>query len=257
MKWSSPLLALLCLSLLSTAAHADRRQFLQSYTPYLAPAQNLELEVHTIAGSGQGDSVGVSWLNRIELEYGLSDRLTGAAYLNFVQDAGTDAPMVFDGPSLELIYQLARPGQLPVDPAAYLEVRANGNEVEWEPKLLLAKRIYRLVAITNVVGEFEHIDAGPHKGESEKKLQITGGLSREFGNAFAFGLEAVYTRAYEEDGPDATSVLLGPTMNFQSPKLQLSLGWHPQISGSPESSNGLNLADFPRSEVRMLLGVSL
>ena len=51
--------------------------------------------------------------------------------------------------------------------------------------------------------------------------------------------------------------LLGPTLNFQTSKVQLSLGWHPQLSGSPSSSGHLNLADFPRSEIRVLLGVGL
>src|SRR5439155_7218628 len=114
-------------------AHADRRYFVQSYTPYLAPAGTLELEVGSFASVGQGDSTGASWLNRLEFEYDITDRLTGALYLNFLQDAG-DAPTTFDGPSIELIGRLADPGRLPVDPAAYLEVRAKGGELEIEPK---------------------------------------------------------------------------------------------------------------------------
>src|SRR6516225_1496854 len=92
------------LLLAATTAHADRRYFVQSYTPYLAPSGNLEFEATSIALSGQGDSTATAWENRMEFEYGISDRLTGAFYLNFVQPAG-DAPTTFDGPSLELIYQ--------------------------------------------------------------------------------------------------------------------------------------------------------
>src|SRR5262245_47030372 len=101
-------------------AHADRRYFVQSYTPYLAPAGNLELEVFSSAFLGQGDSSSTAWQNRLEFEHGITDRLTGALYLNFIQHPGEDASTVFDGPSLEFIYRLAEPGQLPVDPAAYL-----------------------------------------------------------------------------------------------------------------------------------------
>ena len=239
------------------SAHADRRYFLQSYTPYVAPAGNLELEATSIAASGQGDSTGTAWKNRIEFEYGITDRLTGAMYLNFIQPAGFDAPTTFDGPSLEFIYRLAEPGRLPVDPAAYLEVRANGNELEVEPKLLLARRIYRLVTTVNVIGEFERINAGVNKGTTEKKLELAFGMSRELGKVFAFGLEAVYARQFLDQAADPSSVLLGPTINLQSSKVQLSLGWHPQISGNPASTRGLNLADFPRSEVRLLVGVEL
>src|SRR5262245_63419420 len=97
---------LLCLVtfLVPAAAHADRRYFVQSYTPYLAPAGNLELEATSIARSGQGDTTATGWENRVEFEYGVTDRLTGAFYLNFVQPPGPGAPLTFDGPSLEFIY---------------------------------------------------------------------------------------------------------------------------------------------------------
>ena len=243
-----------CLMLCSAApGHADRRYFVQSNSPYLAPAGNLELEVFSIAASGRGDTTGTAWKNRIEFEYGITDRLTGAAYLNFVQPAGAGAPMSFDGPSLELVYRLAETGTLPVDPAAYLEVRANGSELEIEPKLLLGRRIYRLVTTVNVVGEFERSS----DGTIEKNLLLTAGASREIGRVVAVGIEAVYERGFVEDGPDVSSVLLGPTINFQTPKVQLALGWHPQISGRPASAGRLNLVDFPRSEVRLIVGVEL
>lgn len=239
------------------SAHADRRYFVQSYTPYLAPAGNLELEVASIAASGQGDTTATAWQNRIEFEYGITDRLTGAAYLNFVQPAGVDAATTFDGPSLEFIYRLSEPGKLPVDAAAYFEVRANGSELELEPKLLLARRIYRLVSVVNVIGEFERHDAGEARGTTEKNLELTAGVSREIGHVVAVGLEAVYTREFLSGDPDASSVLLGPTINLQTPKVQLAIGWHPQITGRPASTHGLNLSDFPRSEVRLLVGVEL
>lgn len=252
------LAVLAALSLLvAGVAHADRRYFVQSHTPYLAPAGNLELEVAAIAASGQGDSSATAWRNRVEFEYGITDRLTGAAYLNFVQPAGEDAPLSFDGPSIELIGRLAEPGRLPVDPAAYLEVRANGSELEIEPKLLLARRIHRLVSAINLIGELERHTAGSERGTTEKSLQITAGASREIGRVVAVGLEAVATRLLLDGRPDATSFQLGPTVNLQTPKLQLVLAWHPQVAGHPTSSGGLNLSDFPRSEVRVLLGVEL
>jgi hypothetical protein len=49
-----PVAVLAGLMLAVTAAHADRRYFVQSYTPYLAPSGNLELEAFSIARSGQG-----------------------------------------------------------------------------------------------------------------------------------------------------------------------------------------------------------
>ena len=255
--WARITLPVLLVSLLATAAHADRRYFVQSYTPYLAPGGNLELEAWSAARSGQGDSTATEWQNRIEFEYGISDRLTGAMYLNFVQPPGPEPATTFDGPSLELIYRLADPGRLPVDPAAYLEVRANGSEIELEPKLLVAHRVYKLVSVVNVVGEFEHHSAGDERGTTEKNLILTAGMSREIGRVLAVGVEAVYTRGFEGEGADPSSLLLGPTINLQTPKVQIALGWHPQITGHPTTSGSLNLGDFPRSELRLILGVEL
>jgi hypothetical protein len=251
------ILVVLAASTLAAAARADRRYFVQSYTPYLAPAGNLELEATSLARSGQGDTTATSWQNRIEFEYGITDRLTGAAYLNFVQPPGLDSPMTFDGPSLEFIYRLADPGRWPVDPAGYLEVRANGSEVELEPKLLLARRVYKLVSAVNVIGEFERHDAGDERGTTEKNLFVTAGLSREIGRVVAIGVEAVYARVFADEGPNPSSWLLGPSLNLQTPKLQITVGWHPQITGRPATSRGLDLGDFPRSEVGLIVGVEL
>lgn len=249
--------ACLLLVLASPAARADRRYFVQSYTPWLAPAGNLELETITVARSGQGEAAATGWQNRIEFEYAMTDRFTAAAYLNFVQAPEENAASRFDGPSLEFIYQLAEPGALAVDPAAYFEVRANGSELELEPKLLFARRVYRLVGVVNVAGEFERITTGEERGETEKAVEVTAGLSRELGRMFALGVEGVYTRELLDGTPDASRWLVGPTINVQTPKIQMALGWHWQASGSPATSGSLNLADFPRSEVRFLLGVEL
>ena len=254
---SRPFLIAIALLSLAAPAHADRRYFVQSYTPWLQPAGNLELETITIARSGQDGATATGFGNRFEFEYGVTDRLTAAAYLNFVQAPTEDAPTRFDGPSLEFLYRLAEPGALPVDPAAYLEVRANGSEVEVEPKLLLARRVYQLVGVVNLNGEFERITAGDEQGETEKALGFTAGVSREFGKTLALGLESVYTRELHDETDDAARWLLGPTLNVQSAKVQMSLGWHWQVAGSPATRDGLNLADFPRTEVRLLLGVEL
>ena len=244
------------LLMLSTPAWADRRYFVQTYTPYLAPAENLEFETWAIAQEGRGDSTNTSWQTRAEFEYSISDRLTGAAYLNFVQDAG--GPQRFDGPSLEVIYQLAEPGKMLLDPAVYLEVRESGEELELEPKLLLGRRHDTWVAAANVIGEFEYLHNAPAGYEdSEKKLELTLGVSREFGAAFAIGLEGSYRSEFVDNATDPSALFLGPTINLQSSKIQLSIGWHPQISGSPSTHGGRNLADAPRSEFRMIIGVDL
>jgi hypothetical protein len=252
----SPLLVPLLALVIAGAAHADRRYFVQSYTPYLAPAGTLEFESWSIAASGQGDSSNTAWVNRAEFEYAINDRLTGAAYLNFVQPGGGEA-MKFDGPSLELIWLLGQRGAIPLDPALYLEVRENGEELEIEPKLLLARRWGPTLGAINLVGEYEKIHAGEEDGETEKSFRVTAGLSHELGAALAWGLEGLYQRTIDEDEGNPSAIFAGPTINLQTTKLQLALGWHPQLWGDPSSSGNLALDHFPRSEFRMILGIGL
>ena len=165
--------------------------------------------------------------------------------------------MRFDGPSLEMIYQLGERGRIPLDPALYLEARENGDELEIEPKLLLAHRHGPVLGVVNLIGEYETHHTGDEQGESEKSLRVSGGLTRELGATWALGLEAFYHRRLDEDAGNPSALFAGPTLNFQATKLQLALGWHPQWWGDPDSSGGLDLADFPRSEFRLILGTDL
>lgn len=245
-----------CILVLSTSARADRRYFVQSYTPYLGAAGNLELETWAIAREGRGDSTNTAWQTRVEFEYGITNRVTGAAYLNFVQDPG--AAQQFDGPSLEVIYKLAEPGRIPLDPALYFEVRENGEELELEPKLLLGHRFDAWVAAANVIGEFEYLhNSTPGYPDQEKKLELTLGVSREFGAWLAVGIEGRYHSEFVDQATDPSALFVGPTINLQTQKVQLAIGWHPQVTGTPSTHGSRNLADAPRSEFRMILGVGL
>jgi len=239
----------------SGVVHADRKYFVQSYTPYLAPAGTLEFEAWSIAKSGQQGAAGTSWRNRAEFEYAISDRLTGAAYLNYEQEGGE--AMSFEGPSLELIYLLGERGKIPLDPAVYLEVLESGDVLEIEPKLLLGHRAGAFIGAVNLVGEFETHHTGEESGEWEKVFQVTGGVARDFGATFSFGIEAFYERQLEEDEGNPSAFFAGPSLNYQTTKFQLALGWQPQLGGDPSSDGNLGLEHFPRSEFRLILGTDL
>ena len=111
--------------------------------------------------------------------------------------------------------------------------------------------------MANVIGEFEfHHRKVEGKSETKKVLNVVGGLSREFGPRVAIGAEARYERGFVDEGDAPSAIFAGPTVNFQMPKVQLALGWQPQIQGTPKSTGSLNLGDFARSEFRMILGVT-
>jgi len=255
-------LALTALLLPGTAA-ADRKYFVETYTPYLAPGGETEVETWIASHSGlEGSNGKVAWDWRQELEYGVTNRLTAAAYLNFSRPPG--GALRFESPSLELIYRLADPGRLPGDPAIYLETTESGDELELEPKLLLGHRLRRLVTAVNLVGEFEfrHNDSEIlERGAILRKewaWQLSGGASYEVTHHLAAGLEARYRAEFPNFGPREGSALhVGPTLNLVSGKVQIALGILRQGRGAPRTWGRLNLADFDRTEVRGVLGVDL
>ena len=258
MKGFACALVLLALAVPASLARADGRYFVGTYLSHVDSAGHRELELWSTAFPGQGDSTNTDWENRAEIEYAVTNRLTGSIYLNYAQSGAPEAPQRFEGPSLELIYALAEPGRIPLDPAAYLEVRENGDELELEPKLLLSGRMDRWVGAANVIGEFEwhhrNVEGEP---ETRKSLAFAAGLSREVGGWLAVGLEGRYLRESPETGEDPAALFVGPTINFQADEIGIAVGWQPQLWGSPQSTSSLNLADFPRSEVRMILSVDL
>jgi hypothetical protein len=250
------------LSLPGTAA-ADRKYFVETYTPYTSPAGEIEVETWLTSRSGQQDrNGGVAWDWRAELEYGVTDRLTAAAYLNYTKPAG--GALRFESPSLELIYRLADRGRLPGDPAIYLETTESGKELELEPKLLLAHRARRLVTAVNLIGEIEFRHNDDELLESGSVLrnawawEVSGGTSYEVTHHLAAGLEARYRAEYPNFGPrEGAALHIGPAINLQMGEVQIGLGVLGQVTGTPRTSGHLNLADFDRTQVRAVIGVEL
>lgn len=250
-------------AVLTGTASADRKYFVETYTPYVAPAGELELESWLTSRSGNaGDHGATSWDLREEIEYALTHRFAAAAYLNFSRPAGE--ALRFESPSLELIYSLAEPGRLPGDPALYLETTESGDELELEPKLLLAHRARRFVGAMNLVGEFEfrHDDEELLADGSVMRKQwawkVTGGAAYDLSPRVAVGVEARYVAEYPNFGPRSGAAFsLGPVLNLQAGKAQIGLGMLRQLRGSPRTSGSLNLDDFERTQIRAILGVEL
>src|SRR5262249_24385570 len=133
----------------------------------------------------------------------------------------------------------------------------NGREVELEPRVLLGQRYGRWMTVANVIGEYESHLSGEEKGVIERTLRLTAGCSREIGARFALGGEGGYEHSVEDVSPKPAAWFFGPTLNLQTEKVQLSFGWHAQVRGTPDTAAGFNLDDFPRSDVRLLVGVDL
>ena len=264
-RWKGALAAALALMLLLLpgAAHADRRYFLYTYSPFLSPAGELEIESWLTAKAGkQNPGEGPEWAPRVELEYAIHDRFSGAAYLNFHATAGRD--LRFESPSIELIYRLSDPGRLPGDPALYLETTESGEELELESKLLVAHRSGRWLSATNLIGEFEFRHDRQEMLPSGEVLrnafsgEVTGGLAFELTRRVAVGVESRYRSEHPNFGRRAAALLsVGPSLNLSLGEAQLALGVLPQVWGSPGTMGSRNLVDFEKVQARAVLGIEL
>src|SRR5437868_9947733 len=143
----------LACAILAPAARADRRTMIRAYEYMTQPQGNLELEVwNDVEAPKDGGFDQAATLQRIELEYGLTDHWDLALYHVFRQGPG--APFSFDSWRLETRYRLFEKNVLPVDVELYLEVERPADftePFETEEKLILEKDFGRFALVANLV----------------------------------------------------------------------------------------------------------
>src|ERR1051326_3982719 len=178
------------------AARADERLFTYVPEAEVLPKGGLEFEQWLTHRRGKADGVFAAWDFREELEYGLTERLTGAGYLNFknthsegVTGRTDESIFEFEGVSTELKYQLLNPNTKPIGVLLYGEATYKGDEFELEEKLVLQRNFgEKWVLAFNATIEQEW-EFEPGATERELSLELTGGLSYKLTPHWALGLE--------------------------------------------------------------------
>ena len=258
-RWLPALAVLVALGCIPSTANADRRYFLLTYTPYLDHPGETEVELWGTSRRGKQDpGVGPLLESRLEIERGLSSRLSAAAYFNFARPPG--GPLDFESPSLEFIYRPVEVGRVFGDPSLYFEITESGDEFELEPKLLLGRRMNRWIAALNLGGDFEFRHNDEERLASGKVLrnafigEVTAGLAYGVGRRMAVGFEARARSEHPNFGRQAAALLsIGPTLNLQLGEAQFAVAVLPQVRGTPRTSGRRNLDDFERTQVRAVL----
>lgn len=269
----------LCLASLTNIARADERRFTYTYEPGVLPRGAVELEQWTTARIGKSSGDHVRWDLRTELEFGLTDSLQTALYLNsrsvrskgVPQEDGTFSDteeFEFKGISSEWVMKFTDPVADPIGIAGYLEVGIGSEEVELEQKILLGKVIGPWAFALNLVAEQEweseregltNDPAGPDAGEREIEkelaLEIDMGVSYLL-KSFAFGLEFRNTNEYPDYGKlEHSAFFLGPVVHYRAESWWASLTVLPQIAAYRPTAHGLDLEEHERVEARLLVGI--
>lgn len=259
---------------LDLAAHEEPFTYVRG--SQTEPKGELELEQWTTArfGKESGDYLGMDFST--ELEYGITDRLQVAGYLNYNYhhlDNAVGSSETFDnrdrfrinGASLELKYQVLSPSKDPIGLALYFEPgyasisKVSGaaeDELELEFKIILQKNFFdgRLITAFNYTlePEWEHEEEG---WETALNMEWSAGASYRITDRWHLGIETRLSTEFEEadlNESEYLTLFLGPAIHYSADKWSASLTVLPQIAGWPDEhgTGGLHLDDKERIEVR-------
>ena len=188
---------------------ANERRFGYVYeTPVLSPGAR-ELEVWNTYRSGKAYSFR-RLDQRIELEFGVAERLMTAFYMNYewkAVDANGSAPgggrTTEQSASIsnEWKYKVLDRVADPLGLALYGEYTLGLYERELEFKVILDKQLGRFLLAGNLVGEQEwedELEDGILETEKELKFEVSGGVSYSMSAHFSLGLEVVEWNVLKE-----------------------------------------------------------
>lgn len=252
-----------------TVGSANERRFAYTYeTPVLSPGAR-ELEIWNTYRSGRPYFYR-RLDQRIELEFGVAERLMTAFYLNYEWKAG-DANGSAGGGGLvaeqsasianEWKYKLSDRVADPLGVALYGEYTLGLNEQEVEFKVILDKQLGRFLVAGNVTAEHEwedELDDGAVETAKELKIGVSGGISYAFANQFSIGLEAVQQNVVLEGRVEHAALFAGPVLSYATEEWWVTLAVLPQVSAFKGATvGGLDLEEFERAQARLLLSFHL
>ncbi len=261
-------LALLaCLAFLTPAgaARADERYFTYTYEPKVLAAGAVEFEQWATLRAGKENGVFSRWDLRSEFEFGLTDNLTTALYLNFrsthfdsADDTLDEDDFEFKGISSEWKYKLFDPTADPVGFLLYGELTTTFDELELEEKLVLGKNFDRAIFAFNAVFEQEW-EFEEEETESELVIEFTAGAAFQVNDRFSVGVELREKNVFPEmEDLEHAALFAGPALHYSTEKWWATLTFLPQIVALEGSTgDSVNLDEFERAEFRLIFGIHL
>lgn len=240
----------------ASVAQADERKFTYSYEAKTLPQGSWEFEQWATLRAHR--DVGRIWFVdlREEVEYGVTDRLNLALYLNWeiesirnVPGAENETEAEFESVSIEGKYKFTDPAADLVGLLGYVELAAGPEEQELELKLVASKQIGNLTFAYNLIVEFEREEETGGEWEKESMLSHTFGASLELMPGWAVGAEAVIRTPYEGTFKEKedTGFFVGPNAHYYSKSWWATLTFL-VLTREPD--------EFEKYEVRLIFGVN-
>ena len=250
----------------ASVASADERKFTYSYEAKTLPKGTWEFEQWATMKMEKeaGD------FNRLDLreefEYGFTDRLTAAFYLNTRYQATRNVPGLedehsfgFESVSNAWRYKISDPSADVVGFALYGEVTATKEEYELEMKLLFSKHAGPFTFAYNFIYEAELEREAEESPEWRwtHVVQNTAGISYAlpFLERAAVGVEARSEMHFARSltGESNSAYYVGPNIHYAAGGWWATLTFLRQLN-----VNGLDFSDsgYTKYEVRLIFGIN-
>jgi len=259
----------LLLFMSKNVSSANERRFAYVYESSVLSPRARELEVWNTYRTGKPYFFR-RLDQRLELEFGVADRLMTSLYLNYewiMNDSNGNAPggdlQSEQGASVssEWKYKFFDRVADPLGLALYGEYTLGLHEQELEGKIILDKQVGRLLVAGNLVAEHEwktDLRDGVVENATEVKLEINGGISFNITGQLSLGFEAIQQNVFEDGEIEHAALFAGPVVSYATDQWWVTLTVLPQIAGLAGAAvDGLNLEEFERSQVRLLLSFHL
>ena len=260
-----------------TATQAQDRHFAWTYESVTLPKGAIDVEPWFTYKTGRKHFYN-RMETRLEFEFGLTDRLQTAFYLNTKHKAlavvdtadniiGLDKESEFSI-SNEWKLNILNPSTSPIGLGLYAEYTLFAHEIELEGKILLDKKTEKNTLALNIVGEyeieyeFEVNKNGEGEIETAKEVKIENDLAymRMFKPHFGLGLELRNHNVFKDGEMEHSALFGGPTLFYSNTK-EGGIGFFIIFNVLPQITNlkggdALDLGEYEKLNARFVLGLS-
>lgn len=272
------MIATLGLTVAVPSGSADENYFGYTYGAETLPKGHSELYQWSTFRTGKINGSYRALDLQTEYEYGFTDRLQGAVYLNAIKhDVSGVAGFTnrdqfrFNGFQAALKYNALSPYKDSIGLAYYVEPgykrysRKSGKREDiffLETKIITQKNYLEgaLVWATNFSAELEREhDIAGEEWATELELTLSSGLSYRIAPRWFIGTEGVVTSAFERANLSELgeyAIFLGPNLHYASSRWWFTITALSQITGWPTNAGDRNLNNFEKLEVRLKVGLN-
>jgi hypothetical protein len=226
-------------ALAANPAHANERRFTYTYESNTLAKGAREVEVWSTWRKGR-DSFYSRLDQRIEFEWGLTDRLQTAVYLNFSGQTVNNGMGALassyetQGVSSEWKYKVMDRFADAFGLALYGEFTYAPKETEFESKLIFDKQVGKFLFAANLVGELE-LEAGlePNgKIEREKEFiaELDAASTYFLTNNLSLGLELRSHNIIEHGEYEKGALFAGPVVAYAADSWWVAFSALPQLT---------------------------